>query len=159
MHESPGNRRRFLIALAACLALPAAALSAKTPDTAAQVILDQFLQAGSNLTGVKVDDRDLARSYLALVRSKFDTGDVDTFLAANTGAKNVGELEKRPTSEIERFSMLLWLTGFSIDPAGGKLKILSYTGAAVWSALPFTKPPGQCGGAFGYWSNPPAASN
>jgi hypothetical protein len=28
------------------------------------------------------------------------------------------------------------------------------TGALLWKALDFTKPPGVCGGATGYWADP-----
>ncbi|CAN5476900.1 hypothetical protein BH11PSE11_BH11PSE11_21360 [soil metagenome] len=152
-----------MLALAACLALPASTLLASspaaTPDVSAKTAIDQFLQAGSSLTGVKVDDRDLALSYLGLLRAKYKEAQLAAFLAANSSAKSAAEIDKQATSEIERHAMLLWLNGSSIDPASGKPKIFSYTGAAVWGALPFTKPPGQCGGAFGYWADPPAASS
>ncbi len=117
------------------------------------MVLERFMKAGSLLTGTTLDDRDLALSYLTLVRAKFGQADIDAFLAANDGTKTTAK--NRPSNEIERYSMLLWLTGFTIDPGTHKPKIVSYLGAAVWRALPFTKPPGECGGAFGYWSSPP----
>ena len=30
-----------------------------------------------------------------------------------------------------------------------------FNGALVWNALAFTKPFGDCGGATGYWADPP----
>lgn len=157
MENSPNDRRKFMRALAACLALPASALLAKTPDTPTQAVLDRFMKAGSLLTGTTLDDSDLARSYFSLVRAKFGQVDIDAFLAANAGPK--AGAGNRPISEIERYSMLLWLTGYTTDPTTHQPKIVSYLGAAVWLALPFTKPPGECGGAFGYWSAPPAATH
>lgn len=35
-------------------------------------------------------------------------------------------------------------------------QVVTYTGALAWQAVPFTKPPSICGGAFGYWSKAPA---
>ncbi|WP_217995122.1 sugar dehydrogenase complex small subunit, partial [Methylogaea oryzae] len=33
--------------------------------------------------------------------------------------------------------------------------LISYPGALAWKALPFLKPAGYCGGAFGYWAEAP----
>jgi hypothetical protein len=38
----------------------------------------------------------------------------------------------------------------------GNDRVLTYLDAPVWSTLSFTKPPGVCGGAFGYWADAPA---
>ncbi|MEO1191144.1 MAG: sugar dehydrogenase complex small subunit [Pseudomonadota bacterium] len=43
-----------------------------------------------------------------------------------------------------------WYSGNS----GGE--VVSYTEAAIWQVLTFTKPQGYCGGALGYWGEPPA---
>lgn len=143
-------------ALAACLAMPATAFSA-APASASSLLIDQFLAAGSVLLGIDLDDRDLAPSYLALMRKQFTEAQLQAFIAANTRGKVPAGAAKRKTGAIERQAMLLWLTGHSVDAAGKTATVVTYARAAVWSAMPFTKPPGWCGGDFGYWAHPPVA--
>ena len=33
-------------------------------------------------------------------------------------------------------------------------KVVLYTEAYVWSAMPYSKPMGVCGGVTGYWADP-----
>ncbi len=43
------------------------------------------------------------------------------------------------------------------DPVTGVISsvcLVTYDEALVWTACTFTKPPANCGGAFGYWQNP-----
>ena len=47
-----------------------------------------------------------------------------------------------------------WFSGI-VNTAKGQ-EVVLYTDAYVWTAMTFSKPMGQCGGAFGYWSAPPA---
>jgi hypothetical protein len=47
-----------------------------------------------------------------------------------------------------------WFSGV-VNGAKGQQVVL-YTDAYVWRAMTFSKPMGQCGGALGYWSSPPA---
>ena len=47
-----------------------------------------------------------------------------------------------------------WFSGV-VNGANGPQVVL-YTDAYVWQAMTFSKPMGQCGGALGYWSTPPA---
>ncbi len=46
-----------------------------------------------------------------------------------------------------------WYSGSYATSAG--LAAFNLTDALVWDALDFTKPPGLCGGATGYWAAPP----
>jgi hypothetical protein len=46
-----------------------------------------------------------------------------------------------------------WYSGV-YDGAKGPA-VADFTGALVWDALTYTKPFGECGGATGYWSDPP----
>ena len=48
-----------------------------------------------------------------------------------------------------------WYTGESPDP--NDLLVLDYTEALIWQAMDYTKPMGYCGGAVGYWADPPEA--
>jgi hypothetical protein len=148
------SRRKFMQALAACLSVPAAALAAAPQSAPATALIDQFLVAGSNLLGIRLDDRDLAQKYLTLLRQWFTEAELKKFVAANAPGKASAGGATRKTSAIERQAMLLWLNGYG-DDTTRTTTVMTFTGAAVWTAMPFTKPPGWCGGEFGYWSRPP----
>lgn len=170
MEHDTGKRRLFLQALLACLTLtqvPTLAAAAPKPKpktktktkTAPEQALDSFIKAASDLSGIALSDRALARTYLDALRAGFKPGDVAALLAASQlePAAFSAAAAKPPLKDIAQRATLLWLTGIGSD-AKGAPKILAYTDAAVWQALTFTKPPGLCGGAFGYWSEAPAAT-
>ena len=46
-----------------------------------------------------------------------------------------------------------WYSG--VVKNGDSEQIVLYADALVWTAMTFSKPMGLCGGAFGYWSDPP----
>lgn len=46
-----------------------------------------------------------------------------------------------------------WYSGVSQTAAGPV--VVTHDEALVWQSADFLHPPGQCGGAFGYWSTPP----
>lgn len=166
MAQDDGKRRLFLRALLACLTLTQVpALAAGAPKakakakTSAEQALDSFIKAASDLSGIALTDRALARTYLDALRAGFKPGDVAALLAASRldAAAFASAAAKPPLKDIAQQATLLWLTGIGSD-ARGAPKVLAYTDAAVWQALTFTKPPGLCGGAFGYWSEAPAAT-
>jgi hypothetical protein len=47
-----------------------------------------------------------------------------------------------------------WYSGVVTTDHGPQLVL--YTDALVWKAMTYSKPMGVCGGATGYWANPPA---
>lgn len=145
-------------ALATCLSMPATALAAVPLQASTATLVDQFVAAGSALLGIELDDRDLALPYLALMRKRFTAAQLKAFVSANAPGKARAHAPRRATSAIERQAMLLWLTGYDTDAGGKPVKVVTYSRAAVWAALPFTKPPGWCGGAFGYWADAPATT-
>jgi hypothetical protein len=162
---TPDNKKRrlFLHALALCLAAGSSnLLAAAAHDGAAPLAaeLDQFLKAASNLTGLKLTDRELARTYFNLLRQQFGMSGMEALSAATTARASRSRKARSAVTPslapIEEQAILLWCTGITSDPATGQQEVLAYTDAAVWQALPFTKPPGQCGGAFGYWADAPA---
>jgi hypothetical protein len=157
MKHTKIHRRLFLQALGACLVSTGTATAlAATPASAAS--LDSFLGAASKLCDLKLDNRELAASYLDALRAQFGPGDISALAAAaslDTSAFSK-VIATSPLKEISQQAMLLWLTGMTTDPAKGTQSVVSYTDAAVWQALPFTKPAAQCGGAFGYWADLPA---
>lgn len=46
-----------------------------------------------------------------------------------------------------------WYTG--VSPNSDDLGVLTYTDALVWQAMDYSKPMAYCGGAMGYWAEPP----
>ena len=159
MKHNDIQRRLFLQALGACLASTgtAAALAA-TPVPASAASLDSFLGAASKLCDLKLDNRELAASYLDALTTRFDASGINALtVAASLDASAFAKaVAASPLKEVSQQAMLLWLTGMTTDPAKGTQSVVSYTDAAVWQALPFTKPFAQCGGAFGYWADKPA---
>lgn len=143
-------------ALAACLMMPRAALGAKPLKPSSLALIDQFLLASSVLLGIKLGDRDFASQYLTLLRKQWSQAQLQAFVTFH-GSEKVGATGANTALRaIERQAMQLWLTGYSVDVAGKPVAVVTYVSAAVWALIPFTKPPGLCGGAFGYWSHPPA---
>ena len=47
-----------------------------------------------------------------------------------------------------------WYSGVVTTAAGPE--VLTHSEALVWQSAEFLHPPGQCGGAFGYWAHPPS---
>lgn len=153
------QRRRFLQAMAACLALSGSAVSAAASSSAPDpLVLNDFLKASSELTGLKLSSHELALTYLDVLRARFTQADLDALLAASRLEPQAFSMAvaQPPLKTLTQEAILLWLTGFTTDAATGTVQVLAYTEAAVWDALAFTKPPGQCGGAFGYWSDAPS---
>lgn len=159
MKHNDINRRLFLQALGVCLASTSTAVSlAATPTPASAATLDSFLGAASKLCDLKLDNRELAASYLDALKATFGPGGITALMAAASldASAFSKAVAASPLKEISQQAMLLWLTGMTDDPANGTRSVVSYGDAAVWQALPFTKPFAQCGGAFGYWAEKPA---
>ena len=159
MKHNDIQRRLFLQALGACLAATGTVVSlAAKPTPAPAASLDSFLGAASKLCDLKLDNRELAASYLDALKAQFEPSAIQALTAA--AALDASAFSKAvaasPLKEVSQQAMLLWLTGMTTDPAKGTQSVVSYTDAAVWQALPFTKPFAQCGGAFGYWADKPA---
>lgn len=158
MKQNNKKRRIFLQALSACLASVIVPSLAATPTgRPSNAVLDRFLKAASGLTDLKLTNRDLAVTYLGVLQARFTQSNINSLLAtADLDAQAFAiAVEIPPLKNIAQQAILLWLTGISTDPATGASQVLAYSEAAVWAALPFTKPPGQCGGVFGYWSEAP----
>lgn len=161
MKHNDMQRRLFLQALGACLASTSAVVSlAATPAVTATsaASLDSFLAAASKLCDLKLDNRELAATYLDALKTQFEPDGINALMeAARLDASAFSKaVAAAPLKEVSQQAMLLWLTGMTADSANVTRSVVSYTDAAVWQALPFTKPAAQCGGAFGYWADLPA---
>lgn len=159
MKHNDIQRRLFLQALGACLASTGTVVSlAATPTPASAASLDSFLGTASKLCDLKLDNRELAASYLDALKARFDASGISALTAAASldASAFAKAVAASPLKEVSQQAMLLWLTGMTTDASKGTQSVVSYTDAAVWQALPFTKPAAQCGGAFGYWADKPA---
>lgn len=158
MLPSSAMRRALLRALAGAgaLGLTGAGRGAPPAATAAATTAD-FAKLAAILTGfpapapgiaarmVKAFATPARRAQLAALARVVTTtpaADLDGALAAGGLTVLANELTAA------------WFSGV-VNGAKGQQVVL-YTDAYVWQAMTFSKPMGQCGGALGYWSTPPA---
>ena len=149
------SRRQFILALSGSIA----ALSIATPSgalaatAAAPASIAQLSTLCNALAGTQVDNDELVRQYLSVLTSSLDKSQLQALLALAslpTQQQAAASLRK-PVHEAAEFALQLWMSAMTRDD-----KVLAYMDAPVWSTLSFTKPPGACGGAFGYWADKPA---
>lgn len=60
-----------------------------------------------------------------------------------------------PSSALSQEIVATWYSGIANTAAGPV--VLTHEDALMWRCADFMHPPGQCGGAFGYWAEPPAS--
>ncbi len=138
----PTMSRRSLIlggASAATLAItfPLAA------DARETITVDQFCALSARLTGVTNLDATTAGKLL------------DGFIAMGRGPE-LALLAADPgisAGTLADAIVAAWYSGNYDTKAG--LATLGLTNALLWKALNFTKPPGICGRATGYWADAP----
>jgi hypothetical protein len=147
------SRRRFLLQLSSCLV----AVSAPIGAWSASAVSDEQVRALAalcrQLTGVANDNDALTRQYCAVLVETLDKKQWDGLrtLARLSKAQQRAASLKPPLRDVAELALQLWISGMV-----GTGRVITYADAPVWSALTFTKPPGVCGGAFGYWAGPPA---
>lgn len=95
--------------------------------------VDDFLALSARLTGFKVSE--LSASVGAMLLQSFQSQ------TALKGPKLNQEI------------IAAWYSGISQTPAGPV--VVTHQEALVWRSAAYLHPPGQCGGAFGYWSTAP----
>jgi hypothetical protein len=139
------SRRALLLGCASAATLPLAfPLRAGSRET---ITVEQFRALSARLTGASLGDLDMgaAAKLLAGFLSMGKGPDLAR-LAADPGA-SAGTL----ATEI----VAAWYSG--LYEARDGLATISLASALLWDALDFTKPPGFCGGATGYWADAPRA--
>lgn len=134
------TRRHLLIggstaALAAFAQWPGAA-------SAAELDPERFLALSERLTRKDDLSADLATSMLEAFKT---TGKANDLTALANGDDN---------QDLANEVVAAWYSGVSPDPDSND--VLTYTDALMWQAMTFSKPMGYCGGAMGYWAEPPA---
>jgi hypothetical protein len=138
------DRRTVLGGALAIVALPSHGWSADSP----------FATLSAALVGAANVDPDLATSYEAALRAGPTAAALERLisLASNfAGTALLEQIDSRGLQSDAGIVVAAWYSGM-VDG-----KVVTYTGALAWNAVPFTKPNGYCGGAFGYWSDPPAS--
>lgn len=126
--------------LSAAGAVPVAHAAGETPKAADFIAFSERLMEvkgldpgmGADILGAFVD----VGQGEALASLMTQTGPID---AGNTMANAV---------------VAAWYSGLSTRTAGEI--VTDFNGALMWDALSFTKPWGSCGGATGYWGDPPS---
>lgn len=106
------------------------------------------------LTGIANDNDTLTQQYLSVLLKNLDKAQWNALMAMakRSPAQQRAASLQVPLREVVEFALQLWVSGMA-----GSQQVVTYADAPIWSALTFTKPPGVCGGAFGYWAERPAA--
>ena len=134
------TRRNLLSAVSAVSLLSLMQLPGRA--YAANLNLDAFLALSEKLVGQENLSDDIAGEMLNALKA---VGKDEGLSALADGAED----ETLSAAIVEA-----WYTGVSPDP--DDLSVLTYTDALLWRAMEYTKPMGYCGGATGYWAEPPA---
>ena len=157
------TRREMLRYTALALASSVGPTWAARPAGAAltDIEMDDFLAAASALCGLDAYDPSKGKPY-------WDHFKADDTLPALT--QLVDLLETTSPDKIDqavaaaRLDQLAstivaaFYSGQLIQ--GSQVQLVTYWDALVWQAVKsFTKPPGVCGGAFGYWADAPKSTN
>lgn len=135
------QRRALMLGAAATMALAAPA------RTWAQTLsLDEFIQLSARLCQQTPTalDRDMAQRILQQLDSQGKT----------TGLRALLQDETTP-SPLAAELRSIWFTGLMDTPSGAI--VVGYQDALTWRSASFLHVPGICGGATGYWSEPPLA--
>jgi hypothetical protein len=156
----PIARRKFLKALAVTAgAIQAArpwsvafAVSAPAVGTAAS----QFATLSAALTGYPIDPQLAGRMSAAFATPARRAGlrQLARVAAASAPAQLDAAIRAAGLDGLVNDLVAAWYSGVVKTPHGEK--VVTYTGAMMWTAMKYTKPMGVCGGPFGYWSGPPA---
>ncbi|MET1114195.1 MAG: sugar dehydrogenase complex small subunit [Comamonas sp.] len=153
------SRRQVVFQLAKCIAvlslpaLPASAASAASAEAIPDRTIRSLAAAFEQLTGIANANDALTRQYVTVLIKNLDKVQWDALVGLS--GKSAAQLRdaslRPPLRDTVEFALQLWVSGMV-----GTTQVIAYTDAPIWSALSFTKPPGVCGGAFGYWADRPA---
>jgi len=137
------RRDAILNSLAAAIAAAGSAGFPASLFAQAEVTAEQFLQLSERLTGAGDLDQDVARILLG------------GFLATGHGPEllSIATAGQSSPSPLCDAIVAAWYSG--LYDTGHGTAVSDFNGALVWNALSFTKPFGSCGGAVGYWADPP----
>jgi len=139
----PDRRTVLLAGLAAASASLPLGLLAQPAFT-----LDAFVELSARLTGVPAAGLD--RGAARVMYEAFDGRGLLPDLASLASRTGSGAASTRLGNEV----VAAWYSGIC-ETANGPV-VATYTGALLWGSASFLHPSGVCGGATGYWGDPPA---
>jgi hypothetical protein len=137
---------------------------AGSPAPAQSPELQRFLALSTLLTGYDQLDEDAGQRYLAALQTPPPGGMPLDQLYQATGVGSsappasyaalaaTGALDQPAAKATAQAIAAYWYTG---QVAATGETVVTYRDALGWEALTFTRAPGMCGGAFGFWSNTP----
>lgn len=137
----PLTRRSFLLATSAVSVLSLAPLTTWALSPSFDV--EAFIALSEEQVGSTDLPKDIAT---AMLKAYSGIGKENALAALAAGKKD---------PDLTNSLVTAWYTGESPDP--NDLRVLDYTEALIWQAMDYTKPMGYCGGAVGYWADPPEA--
>jgi hypothetical protein len=137
------TRRDYLLGVAAAIAAAGTSGFPRELYADTAVTVEQFLALSQKLTNASGLDAGVAKTLLG------------GFLAAGNGPALAALIAGgRQDGPLANAIVAAWYSGI-YDSAAGKQAVAMFTDALLWNALTFTKPPGFCGEATGYWAKAP----
>ena len=109
--------------------------------------LNAFIDLSARLAGVPAARLDPAAARA--MYEAFDGRGLLPDLARLAGQANPGDAGRRLGDEV----VAAWYSGIC-ETVNGPV-VATYTGALLWGSASFLHPSGVCGGATGYWGDPP----
>ena len=151
------DRRTMLQALAGASALAAAGRNDFAwAQPAAAITPTQFSALSAALTGFPAADPSVAAKVLGAFASRAQRTDLARLaqlVAQTSPAELDAALKAQGLDKLANQLVGVWYSGVATTPTGQR--VVLYTDALMWTAMTFAKPMGVCGGATGYWSQPP----
>lgn len=142
-------RRRDLLATAALIAVARPAFAAPAPA----IDPTRFQAISSKLCGVTLDDLEFAQAIENDLSADADLAALVDLVAATPPAGLDEAISARGLDALADGLVAIWYSGMTGPPNAPR--VLSFTSAAAWTAIGYTKPPTWCGPRFGAWADPP----
>ena len=150
---------RYFAALVACGGLGKEWLR-PAEAAAPSLSLDDFLTMATGLCGIDASDPDDGKPFWEHFGANADLPSLIQLAAivkANPGDTMDEAIAVARLDHLANTVVAAFYSGEIVGPHGTQL--VTYLDALVWQAVEsFTKPPGICGGSFGYWADPPQQS-
>jgi len=151
------DRRKVLQHLASLCAVTLAGPAGAAAESAGAALpVDQFAALSARLTGHPASDPSVAAKLLAALATPARSASLRQLAALVSVTPDEqldSALHAHGFDAIANELVAAWYSGVVKNRDGEQ--IVLYTDALVWTAMTFSKPMGLCGGAFGYWSDPP----
>ena len=147
-----GDRRRVLQSI---VGATLAALGVGTPAAAPRSVAN-FGVVSAALTGYPAPSAAAATKLLAACGTPARRAALTRLARVVDGAGSAdldAALRAQGLEDIADELVAAWYSG--VVTQGRTPQVGLYAGAYMWSAMSFTKPMGQCGGATNYWADPP----